>query len=372
MDDGLPCRRVHRALQPAGEGLPGDARRAEPFRAVAGEQDRAALGGGRRHESLAGEQRRQRGFAAAAVAPVEGMAEQLALPRLVRRRARVDEVDHVAEAEAPGRGVVLQQGPLGVEPPDGVRDAALDRLGQRAAVDGRPVGEGLARLVGTLQDARDELPVAAVEAGVEPCPHGLQGGDDRGGAHAGRLAEPRQEPGRPLDVVDGDPADEVAEACVAVARVLVEGVLADHVRDGEQEQLALGVAGVAGRALVGAARRRRFAADRAGHGPADGAAIELRHGRGSLPRNGGSCSNPGPRINEKSSAGRAPAPAKYVLPPEIESVYGGAPDMGVASGAGGPCEGNRTRKYPFTRAPGGAYPVVEPFRDRRRPQDRFL
>lgn len=83
--------------------------------------------------------------------------------------------------------------------------------------------------------------------------------------------------GRPVSV------DEVAEAGVAVAGFLVEGVLADHVRDREQEQLALGVTRLAGRALVGAAGRLRLGADQAGGGRADAAAVELRPEQGLLP-----------------------------------------------------------------------------------------
>jgi hypothetical protein len=56
---------------------------------------------------------------------------------------------------------------------------------------------------------------------------------------------------RPLAVlVHRDLPDELFVPGVALAGLLVEGLLADHVGDREQEQLGLGVPGVPGRALV--------------------------------------------------------------------------------------------------------------------------
>src|SRR5580693_10133369 len=90
--------------------------------------------------------------------------EQVTLPgRLRRRRRRVNEVDDVPEPEAPGRAVVAEERALVVQPGDGIRDAALDRLGNGPAVAGGPVGEHLAGLVRATQYGTDELAVAAVQ-----------------------------------------------------------------------------------------------------------------------------------------------------------------------------------------------------------------
>src|SRR5690606_3792155 len=54
----------------------------------------------------------------------------------------------------------------------------------------------------------------------------------------------------PVEVLDRDPVDERAEPLVAVGGRLVEGGLPHHVRHGQEEELALGVAAVCGGAFV--------------------------------------------------------------------------------------------------------------------------
>jgi hypothetical protein len=201
----------------------------------------------------------------ALVAAVDGVLEQVALPR--RFGGGVDELDDVAEAIALAVGVILQQRALGVQVAEGVLDAALDRLGQVPAVPGCPVGQQLAGLVGTLQHGGDDAPVPApgnlgvrggfavpsrrvvALVGVKARLDELGRADDRRGPHVAVATQPREEVGGPLGVLDGELPDELGVAVVAVTAALVEGVLADHVGDCEQEQLGLGVAEVAGRAL---------------------------------------------------------------------------------------------------------------------------
>ncbi len=160
------------------------------------------------------------------------------------------QLDHVAEAVALARGVVLEQRAGVVEQADGVRDTALERLGQGPAVARGPVREQLAGLVGAPQHRRDDLPGVPGGARVEPRAGELGGADQRGGAHVRAVAQPAQQPEGPLRLGDGEFAHQRGVAVVAVAAALVEGVLADHVGHGEQEQLGLGVPDVAGAAVV--------------------------------------------------------------------------------------------------------------------------
>ncbi|MGW4801342.1 hypothetical protein ACWEPC_53860 [Nonomuraea sp. NPDC004297] len=69
---------------------------------------------------------------------------------------------------------------------------------------------------------------------------------------------------------------------VTILALLVVGVLAHHVRDGQEEQFALGVPCVAGAALVGAAGGDSFGLDRAGGGRMGGGDVELGHEKGEL------------------------------------------------------------------------------------------
>lgn len=159
---------------------------------------------------------------------------------------RVHQLQHVAEAEAAAVGVVLQQGPLVVQAGDRVGDAALDGLGDGAPEAGRPVGQCLAGLVGAHQGRVDHLAGVAVGARVHPRLGSLQSGHDRGRAHVRLLAQPPDHAGQPLKGLDGDLMDGALEARVAVAGRFVEGVLADHVGHGRQEQLGPGVTRVSG------------------------------------------------------------------------------------------------------------------------------
>ncbi|MET8862538.1 hypothetical protein ABZW11_06230 [Nonomuraea sp. NPDC004580] len=137
------------------------------------------------------------------MAPIEGMPEKVPLPWLVRVWGRVDEVDDVPEPETLGAGVVLEQAPLGVEPLDGVRDAALDRLRDGSPIRGRPISERLARLVGALQHSVDEPPVQPMLTRGEPRLDRFERGDERRGAHVRLGTQPRQESGQPFTVLDG-------------------------------------------------------------------------------------------------------------------------------------------------------------------------
>ena len=103
-----------------------------------------------------------------AVAPVQCVPEQLPLPRPFRGRRGVGQLQDVAEAVAPGAGVVLEQCAAGVEPADGVRDPALDRLGQPPAVPGGPVRQQLTRLVRALEHGVDGLPGESRRSGIQP------------------------------------------------------------------------------------------------------------------------------------------------------------------------------------------------------------
>jgi hypothetical protein len=240
-------------------------------------------------------QRQRRRDVAAAVAAVECVLEQRALPW--RLGARVDQVDDVGEAEAVRVGVVLQQRVLAVEPHHRVGDAALDRLRDGPAVLAGPVGEQLARLVGALQDGVDHLavesvggvgPLERVVRELQPGVYRLRGADQRRRAHVGLGAQPPQEPQCPVRIGHGDLRDELLVARVPLAGLLVEGVLADHVGHRQQEQFALGIAGVAGRAFVGAARRRRLGDDRPRGADASVVPdVELRHEDGLLSEVGG-------------------------------------------------------------------------------------
>lgn len=208
---------------------------------------------------------------------VEGVPEQVALPRLPGGGRRVREVEDVTEPVALGVGVVLEERALVVEPLDGVGDAALHRLRQAPAVPRGPVAEQLARLVGALEDAVDGLTGVAGRARVDAGLDELGGADERGGPHVPLAAQPAEQARGPHGVLDGELPYEGAVAVVAVVRRLVEGVRGDEVRDGEQEQFAARVAQVSGRALVRARPLARHGGDRRPAHRAGAAGVEACH-----------------------------------------------------------------------------------------------
>ncbi len=252
-DDRLPDGRVQRAPQPAGQRLPGQTRLGEPLRTARGGHRCPSLGDRQREQLAVGAQQqvggRRRGVLGV-VAAVQCVLEQLALPRLGRIGRRVGQLQHVAEAVALGRGVVLEQRPAVVEAPGGVGDAALDRLRQVAAVAGRPVREQLARLVRALEDGGDHLAGEAGRLGVQPGPGELGGADQGCGPQPGAVAQPAEQAERPLGIGHGELADQRGVPVVAVAALLVEGVMADHVGHREQKEFGLVVAQETGAALV--------------------------------------------------------------------------------------------------------------------------
>src|SRR5690606_25935942 len=128
-----------------------------------------------------------------------------------------------AEPVALRVGVVLEQGPLAVEGAERVLNAALDGLGDAAAVAGCPVAEELPRLVGALKDGGDDLPRVSGLLGRETGLGELGSTDDRRGPHVRLGAEPAEQAGSPVRVFDGELPDEGRVPVVAVAARLVEG-----------------------------------------------------------------------------------------------------------------------------------------------------
>ncbi len=204
------------------------------------------------------------------VAAVQGVLEEGALPGLVRVGGGVGQVEDVAEAELPGRGVVLEQGPGRVQPAYGVGDAPLHGLRHVPPVRRRPAGEQFPGLVGAPEHGVDHGPVgrAAGRPGQEPGPY-VRGGAHQGrGAHVALGAQPAQQAGRPVRVLDGEFAHEPRVPVVALLAALVEGPLGDEVADGEEEQFLAGLPYEGRAAFVGVRARRKggVVLDRSGHG----------------------------------------------------------------------------------------------------------
>ena len=283
-DHGLPGRLVHRALQPAGQRLPGHARRPPAARAPSRPgHDLAPLGGPQRHQVAVGGEHGQRlghHGRVRVVPPVQRVLEQLALPRLAGVRRRVHQVEDVAEAVPLGRGVVLQQRLAVVETSYGVGDAPLDGLGHVAAVPGGPVGEQLAGLVRAPQHGGDDLAVRAGTVGgarVEARLHVLGGAHDRGRTQVALAAQPAEQAGRPRRVGDGELAHERGEPVVAVRAGLVEGALRNEVGHGEQKELGARVALLTSAALIGTEHAPGRGHARSGLS-LRGLGVESRHG----------------------------------------------------------------------------------------------
>lgn len=143
---------------------------------------------------------------------------------------------------------------------------------------GEPVAEHLGRLVGALQGAVDHRATTGTAGGDV-----LGSKHDRRRPHQHRLAQIlRQTDLARVDVAGderrvglGHGVDEVDEAGVAIGGALVEGVLADHVRGREQEQLRLRVTQVGVAGLVGPGEPPR-GADRCGQVGAQWAPLGAR------------------------------------------------------------------------------------------------
>ncbi|GGX08352.1 hypothetical protein GCM10010353_25030 [Streptomyces chryseus] len=105
------------------------------------------------------------------------------------------------------------------------------------------MGEQLAGLVGALEHGVDHGPVGRTcgHPGLEPGAH------VRGGAHQGRrahvalAAQPAQQAGRPLGVLDGEFTDETDVPVVPLLAALVEGPLGDEVADRQEVELLAGL-----------------------------------------------------------------------------------------------------------------------------------
>jgi hypothetical protein len=156
---------------------------------------------------------------------------------------RVGQLDDVGHADRPRQAVVAQRSPLGIEPPDGVGHAPLDRHGQVPAVHGQPVADQLGRLVGPLQGAGDDRPAVGPAGGDV-----LRRHDDRGRSHAHVLPQVVDETdllatvtGNELRVAGRHTVNEADKAGVAIDGALVVRVLPHHVGGGQQEQIRLRV-----------------------------------------------------------------------------------------------------------------------------------
>ena len=149
------------AVQPPGSQppsvLPGDPRRPHPVRRVRAVQEGRTVRRGHRVQLTPGRDHRQRLVAVgrAPVAPVDQEAVQLRLPRRLGRR--VHQLHDVGHGEVAGpRPAVLECRALGVQPVDGVGEAALDtRAHLGAGRAGLEVGQRLAGLVGPQERAVD-------------------------------------------------------------------------------------------------------------------------------------------------------------------------------------------------------------------------
>lgn len=211
--------------------------------------------------------------------PVQRVLEQLALPRLVRVRRRVHQVQDVAEAIALGRGVVLQQRLAAVETSYGVGDTALDGLRDGAAVTRGPVREQFSGLVRAPEDGVDDLSVrgAVGGTGIEAGLHILGGAHDGGRTEVALASQPAEEACRPGRVGDGEFAHEGREAVVAVVAGLVKGLLGNEVGHGKQEKLGARVALATSAALVRTEHSARGGDSRSGLGLRR-LGVESRHG----------------------------------------------------------------------------------------------
>ena len=254
-DHRLPRLRVHAARQPARQSLPRDACNRERGRAALPEQCASFVDRRRveRRRCCQHRQHRRIGDRVVVMPAVQEVLEQRRLRRVARRR--VHELDHVRHANLTRDAVVAERGPLGVEPTHRVGHPALDRHRHVAAVRGQPVTDHLRGLVGPLQGARDHRPTTGTTRGDV-----LRGHDDRGRTHQQRLTEVLHQADRARrDVAAGEErrvrrrhlVDEVDEPGITLGGVLVERVLADHVRRGEEEELGRGIALVPHAALVG-------------------------------------------------------------------------------------------------------------------------
>ena len=246
-DDRLPRLGVHAARQPARQPLPREAGLGQRGRTAVAQhrptlvhRDGVERGGGRQHR-----QQRRVGDGVVVVATVEQPAEQRRLAVVAGRR--VGQLDDVGHADLARQAVVAQRGPLVVEAADGVGDAALDRHRDVAAVassaSSRAARPARRRAAGrrATTDRPPAPPAATYSAAITTAAERMQhrlpqvlGQADLAGSTISAGDERR--------VRRGHLVDEVDEAGVAVGGALVEGVLADHVGGGQQEQLRLGVA----------------------------------------------------------------------------------------------------------------------------------
>jgi hypothetical protein len=92
-----------------------------------------------------------------------------------------------------------------------------------------------------LQHRVDDLTGHAVQPCLKTCARELRSAHKRGRTHVRRGTQPLHQAGCPLRILDGGLAHQLRVADVALISGLVERVLADHVRDSEEEQLRPGV-----------------------------------------------------------------------------------------------------------------------------------